>query len=622
MVPAPEYSQGISGTIDAFNFIRRIGFPSTPEVVSAFVTLTGLAVLLSLPYSGLSLGSSLLIAVLVILLPTLVGEFLNSTIFLRGDPVLNFRRLMGMELVCWWTLLILLPISSLTGGLVGNRILWVDGFFVALVVSLPVRFLTMFAMSGLSFWRKLIASVLVPAASFRVYVVVTSYLSLPPTLPSSIPLSLPPAGWPILPGLVTLLSGVLLSGVGVFLIIRRVDNAGSPEIGDSPMGLFRDFLRHWLKAEPEPLENRLATLGSNGRIAVSTLAFEGGRSRSAIIVSNFHPGPYRDLGSGGLPAILKASMESTLGSTVLVPHGISNHEYNIISHKDIRRLVHETGNNYPLARNTSGASRFVRETSEEAKASAQIFGDTVLLTLTLAPRDMEDIPSPVLEAIEALANAKGLHAIIADAHNSLTNQTSITPQQAAMLKEAAVKALRAVSGMPRSSFKVGSASDPLKEFGIEDGIGPGGLAVLTVECQGQCVAYITIDGNNMETGFREMILESMKAEGVDDGEVMTTDTHLVAGVVRSRLGYHPVGENMNKKLLIAKIREGLRTARTRMEDGSTGFSLFHLDLRVLGSSSFQRITSFVGHVAKNIGRSFLRLELAVFALSVVILAVL
>jgi len=191
-----------------------------------------------------------------------------------------------------------------------------------------------------------------------------------------------------------------------------------------------------------------------------------------------------------------------------------------------------------------------------------------------------------------------------------------------MLKKAAIKALYTAIRMPRTRFKVGSASDSLKEFGVEDGIGPGGVSVITVECQGQCVAYVTIDGNNMETGFREMILASMKTEGVDDGEVMTTDTHLVAGVVRSRLGYHPVGEGINKEFFIDKIRQTLITARNKLEDSSTGFSTFHLDLHVLGSSSFQGITQFVGRVARGIGRSFFRLELAVFALSVLIVTVL
>src|SRR6266571_6337339 len=176
MAPPGQQSRGVSGTIDAFNFIRRIGFPPTPEVISAFVTLTGLAAIMGLPLSGLTLGSTLLIAAFVIALPTILGESLNSIILLRGDPVLNFRRLMGMELVSWSPALVLVPFFSLLGELVGNKFLWADGLLIVLAVSLPVRFLTVLAMSSLALLRKMAASVIVPAAAFFFYIGVTTYL--------------------------------------------------------------------------------------------------------------------------------------------------------------------------------------------------------------------------------------------------------------------------------------------------------------------------------------------------------------------------------------------------------------------------------------------------------------
>jgi putative membrane protein len=613
--------QGVSGTIDAFNFIRRIGFPPTPEVVSAFITLTGFGAITSIPLSGLTLSSTVLVTGLVIVLPTVLGESLNSTIILRGDPVLNFRRLMGMEVIAWSSILLLLPASATLGEVLGNRVLWIGGMFIAATVSLPVRFLTIFAMSVASRIRKLVAAVIVPATVLCLYLATTGYL-----------VRLQDGGfqglilrtdWTIVPGLSAIIVGSVVAGLGVVRIIERVDRQGSPLIGDAPMGLFRDFLRHWLKGDTKPLENRLAVLGRSGRIEVSTLAFEGaGGKKSCMIISNFHPGPYRDLGSGGLPSMLKHGVEESNSSIVMVPHGISNHEYNIISHDDILRLVHDTGANYPSTMNQSGSSVLVRENSRDAKATAQVFGDTVLLTLTLAPIDMEDIPAQVKDAVDKAAQAKGLVAMIADAHNSLMNQISITADQADMLREAATKALDAVAQLPRSPFKVGAASNSLKEFKLEDGIGPGGVTVLTIECQRQRVAYVTIDGNNMQAGFRQTLLDSLRSEGIDDGEVMTTDTHLVAGLVRSRLGYHPVGEGVDKDLLVSRVKETLRAALLEMQEGSSGFATFDLDLRVLGSASFQGITSFVGRMAGDIGRSFVRLEFLVFLLSAVIMAVL
>lgn len=620
MVPPEKESKGVSGTVDAFNFIRRIGFPPSAEVISMFVTIAVLAAVTSLPLSGLSLTSTMLATTSAIILPTLIGSFISATILLRGEPVLNFRRLMGMEMIAWSPILVFFPLYSLLGAFTGDQTLWKDGFFVSVALSIPVRFLTIFSMSSMAPARKLASSALVPAFVFSLFALLAdSNISFPAKASPELGASLAQEA----PALTVLLISGLVSWAGVVRIVRSVDVQGSSIIRDAPMGLFRDFLRHWLKGERGPLENRLAALGRTGRINVSTLAFEGsGGLKTGVIISNFHPGPYRDLGSGGLPSMLKSGVESRNSTIIMVPHGISNHEYNIISHADIQSLVNETCLKYPIADNHAEGSKLVREFSGDAKATAQIFGDIVLLTLTLAPVGMEDIPAEVNDALKAEAKARGLTAMVADAHNSLNIQVSINKAQAAMLANAGIKALAAASRLPRSTFRVGAASHALREFRLEDGIGPGGLTELIIECQGQRVAYVTIDGNNMQQGFRQTLLEEILGEGIDDGEIMTTDTHLVAGVVRSPLGYHPVGEGINRALLVTIVKETAKAGVANMSEGSMGFDTFELDLKVLGSESFQSITSFVGRVARRIGRSFLKLELLILVVSVIALLVL
>ncbi len=601
---------GVAGTVGAFNFIRRIGFPSTPEVLSIFAGIIAAPAVVALPSSRMSLAMSLWIPFAVIILPAILGEILSSSVFLRQDPVLNLRRLMGLELLSWWTLIPLLPLSSLIGLWTNNPNLWNYGVIVSLAVSLPLRFLTVFAISPLGSLRKVAAGTITPALALLAYAGLTLRTNAGLVLSSALVLVL----------------GATLSAVGVFIIVGRVDSSGTPEIGDSPMELFRAFLQHWLKGESKPLEDRLATLGSRGKIGTAVLAFKSNNKplRSCIVVSNFHQGPYRDLGSGGLPSALKSAVESVGRTVALVPHGITNHEYNIISHEDVEELVRATKTNYPADPDTRTASRLVRAEVQEAKASAQAFGRTILVTLTLAPHDMEDIPEEVRLAIQAYAQGKGLETIAIDAHNSLSSlsgQTSMTPEQAMKLTEAGKRALDLVSNLPQKPFQVGVSSDTLAEFGVEDGIGPGGLSVITVDAGGQLAAYLTVDGNNMETGFRQRILDALRERGLADGEAMTTDTHLVTGLVRSPLGYYPVGEHINKEILIRQILEAFDRSKKNMVEASVGYSQFDLDLRVLGSSTFQSITSFVATVARRIGRSFVRLELATTVLSLVLLMV-
>jgi predicted neutral ceramidase superfamily lipid hydrolase len=123
----------------------------------------------------------------------------------------------------------------------------------------------------------------------------------------------------------------------------------------------------------------------------------------------------------------------------------------------------------------------------------------------------------------------------------------------------------------------------------------------------------------MHTGIREAILEDLETIGVADGEIMTTDTHLVTGLVRSTLGYYPVGAHLDVGLLKKKVRETVKRAIKSMEDSTTGLSKFSIEVGVLGSETFQTITSFVGRIAKQIGRQFFRLQALSLAATLIIL---
>ena len=606
---AQQATDGVGGTVGAFNFIRRVGFPSTPEVLSVFLTLALLSSILALPLAGVELQTALLFPLIAVVIPTIVGEALNSTMFLHGDRVLNFRRLIGLEILSWFLLLVALPLGAIAGMAASNTAFWADGFFTVLALSLPIRFLTIASISSVSSWKKFVASALPPILSIRSFSIIASSAGL-----TNVDSGL------IIRGTAAVLVGIVISAAGVSRIIRNVEHSGTAEVRDSPMTLFRAFLQHWLKSDPEPLETRLGELGTQGTIEGSILGFSGTKGAvGCVVVSNFHPGPYRDFGSAGLPSKLKMYVERSKGGIVQVPHGISNHQLNIVSQTDVQRVIDRTIERYPSATPIHDSSAMVRSTVDEAKVSGQVFGNIAFLTLTLSPIDMEDLPSEVAVEIEREAQARGLTAIVADAHNSLSNQTSITSEQARKLVEASVKVLDQLALARKSPFKTGSAANPLEEFRLEDGIGPGGLSSLVVRNGNQIVAYLTVDGNNMHTGVREAILEDLETLGVSDGEIMTTDTHLVTGLVRSTLGYYPIGAHLDVGLLTRKVRETVQRAIASMEESTAGFSKFSIEVRVLGSETFQTITSFVGRIARRIGRQFFWLEALTLVATLIIL---
>jgi putative membrane protein len=608
MVTAPK--TGVGGTVDAFNFIRRVTFPSTPRVISIFAVISLVSAALSLLVAGESLAQTAVFAGAIFLLPGLAGELVNSAFLLRKDRILDFRRLMGVEVISVLLTGATLLLFSIIGAVLGVTSLWEDGFLIGLVVSLPIRFLTPMAMSSMRTWRKLSAGL--PTA----LVTTVMFLILFPYLSSSVNPTVIQAS--VLVG-----SGLVLSSLGVYLIIRRVEVQGTAEIHHSPMGLFRSFLDHWLRKTPTALEERLLSLSTEGSIETKILSFSGedSRPKASLVVSNFHPGPYRDMGSGGLPSELKQSLEESQHGVVQVPHGISNHKLNIVSHRDIDRLLSAARENYPSDHLIPKASSMIQEKEGEATVSGQAFGNDVLLTITLAPMEMEDLPTLVSTEIETEASRLGFEVLIVDAHNSIAGQTSITPLQAERIIAAAVRVLGRLRALSQGPFSVGSAYDALDSYTLKDGIGPGGLSVMVVKTGSDAVSYITIDGNNMQQGLRDQILQSIRETGVSDAEVMTTDTHLVTGLVRSPLGYYPVGAALPTATFVTQITQTVQKAVTNLEESAAGFSKFSLQLQVLGSETFQSITGFIGRIARQIGRSFYWLEVSSLILALVILFV-
>src|SRR5436309_14766689 len=443
---------GVLGTVDAFNFIRRVGFPSTRRVIAIFAGIALLSASISLLPSNESPAQTLVFVGAILVWPAVLGEFLNATLRLQKEQILDFRRLLGLEIISLLPIAVLLPLFSWIGLRIGQKTLWEYGFLVGLAVSLPVRFLSTDAMSSLAPWRKLSAALTTPILSTASFLALGYFVSPATSLQSLLPKVL-----------VLLVTCSIVSALRVSFIIHRVEVSGRSEVGSSPMELFRSFLHHWLRKTPTALEERLLTLSTEGSIETKILSLsgEGSKPKASFVVSNFHPGPYRDMGSGGLPSELKQSLEESQHGVVQVPHGISNHKLNIVSRRDINRLLSAARENYPSEHRVRKASSMIREKEEEATVSGQVFGNIVLLTITLAPVEMEDLPTVVSMEIEREASRLGFEVLSADAHNSLVGQTSITPLQSERIITAAVRVLGRLKALSQGPFSVGSAHDAL-----------------------------------------------------------------------------------------------------------------------------------------------------------------
>jgi len=295
------------------------------------------------------------------------------------------------------------------------------------------------------------------------------------------------------------------------------------------------------------------------------LTFSAGeRIKAVIVVPALHPGPFKNLGSSLLPSLIQTSMQNKFGCVVSVPHGLVGHELDVSSQPQTQRVVNSILDFVGFSPNHSAATPLVRTETAGSKASCQIFGNCAFITLTTAPKTMEDLPPELDAFIAAEAGKRGLLALAIDAHNSMGGPFDLDAAVASF-REASVGCLEKALKRNYSSFSVGAATVIPKEFTVGDGMGHGGISVIVVEVGDQKVAYVTIDGNNMVSGLREKILLALNELGIDDGEILTTDTHSVCGMIRSSRGYNLVGEAIDHSKLIGYIREAAAQALDNVE---------------------------------------------------------
>lgn len=518
---------------------------------------------------------------MIFVAPYFLSDIALYLTIMKEDPLFYFRRCLALSLFTMTTWVIIFLVSS-TLALVLSGFVFPDfAIIIGLFSVVPLRAVAIFSMSRTSFAKRALFTLVQPTLTV---LVVAFVFGLAP--------------WRMVFGL------VLASLVGLtfaFALITAVEIYGRRTIGFSPNRMFRAFLVDWLERKNDELESYLNELGVESEIDVSAFAFrqkDSTRLKSVILVSNFHPGPFTNIGSSVLPFLFQRVIERRFGAVALVPHGVSGHELNLVSQAQNARVIGWVLSNLEGAVYHSEATSVVRANNGIATATSQVFDGCALVTMTTSPEDMEDVPSDVGNRIVGLTKGRFSHVTLIDAHNCLTGPTTMSSQKLGALQEAALGSLQISAEQRGQMFKVGVARKVPAGFTMKDGIGPGGVAVLGIEVDGQRFAYISIDGNNMIKGLREHILDNVKKMGFDDAEVMTTDTHMVNGIVSAPLGYHSVGEVIPWSILMNEVKAACQDAVADLEPCEVGAVFGQVPVTTLGSKSLKRVMRLVYRISK------------------------
>jgi len=532
--------------------------------------------LLNPSFQGLKSGLFFGIAFFLIIFSV---DYAVYRVFMRNDPIINLKRFFGLSLVSaliWFGFIL---VGSALGFLLKNPDVWVKVFLLGFSATLILRLIALFTASfcnpGAAVFSALLQPALCNLSIFTIgYALDTRFL---PFLLISVPVSV----------LVTV------------LFVTFINRAGEKNLGVTTIHLFKAFLANWAGNLNRPLEEIFEKIGQEQDVKVSLLAFKAkGRMKAIMAVPAFHPGPFKNVGSSPLPHMIQTALENKLECIAPVPHGLSGHDLDLASQLQNKKILEGILEHMKFSSFNSTATTFVRANADEAKVGCQIFGNCALITLTLAPQTMEDLP-PELDLMTVKeAEKRGLSsAIVIDAHNSIEgpyNKETVT-----LFKRAAITSLDKALSLHRSPFEVGVAKVLPEGVSVADGMGPGGIIALVIKVGEQKTAYITIDGNNMVSGLREKILLGLSEIGVTDGEVLTTDTHMVNGIIVSKRGYHPVGEAMDQEGFVNSVRQATVTALRNMEPvEASWFTTSAPNVKVIGEKQVKTLCLIVDETIK------------------------
>jgi putative membrane protein len=557
----------------------------TPSWRLSFLGTLGLSALLALVVFGPSFSggpwsssgtTGALIAWAVFAIPLVGGGLLSIPLSLSVGGALYLRRTMYLSLLSgalWLGLAFLWRGFSLWLGPLPVAPLW----FVSWGMVLWLRHMVVMGVSTPSHWRALPASLTVSLVGDAI-----GWAALGHGVPE------------VVGGLFALLAGFL----GMIALLRAVNRPMEREFGEGGLALVRPLMEHMNDRDPgaqSRVESFFDRLSTYQDLYIQAIRFADGPSPGVVwIVPSVHPGPFGQLGSSDLPRKISEGL-SQGGEAVVVPHSPSNHDQDIPTSGEVNRLIGEIRD--LLSRLREGPLRASPLVSPRpgSLARAQVIGNAAIVVITQAPDPTDDIDYAVAEYIREEARRLGLQDVaVVDAHNSYVENRGGVPfgsPTAFQLFDDAVQALRkALQEAPSGPVRVGFAQ--IRGYTPrEDGIGPEGISATVVEAAGRRTAYVLFDANNLLQGFREPLLRILR-EWADDGEIMTTDNHIVHEVAG---GLNPLGRRRPLDLLCHDLRELLPQAVSdlhpvRIYAGGTRLNR----VRVLGPGVTQRLMVALG----------------------------
>lgn len=382
----------------------------------------------------------------------------------------------------------------------------------------------------------------------------------------------------------------LILVIAIFSFVVVIESPMRKNLGVGGLELLSLFISH-ISEGSQAMEVVFEDIGESIKTLVGILSFKGENGIKAIFLSpSIHPGPVGEIGGGNMPTLLAKKFNAF----TMVAHGPSTHDFNPVASKELDKVEMIIRKSLEEIEYSDYAGFFQRIEYQDAKIGAQFFQDNLVLLVTFSPKGFDDIDFGVGLAVMNAAKAKGAKEVLmVDCHNSFQADSRILPGNKEVFQ-----LLGAVDKIEpnrdQEHLRIGCCHNPMEDFSKEQGIGQSGVKVMVVEVGGkQKTAYILLDSNNMVIGFREKIIDAVETLGLDEAEVMTTDTHYVNTLSG---GHNPVGGKMQEEILEV-ILNCTRSALEDLEPVQVGMKVAEIDdIKTLGPTHATELVTTISSI--------------------------
>ncbi len=346
------------------------------------------------------------------------------------------------------------------------------------------------------------------------------------------------------------------------------------------------------------IEDFFAEISEPADTTLGGVAFKraDGSFKAAFLVPNLHYGPFGNVGGSEFPKLIADGVSAQLKCPAFVFHGTAGHDLNPVYSFSSSRLANEFVQSFKAARMFEEKAAFVRGSRASAKVFGLAFGGGhgAFLAMTRAPENTDDIDLPLGMALSNALKARGFReTVLVDMHNAKTGE-----QKMATGSKSFFEFYDLFSGLsaPRQArqFKVGVATDSLKEFPAAQGVGPAGLKVAAFDIAGKRACLILVDGNNMLPAFRRnVLLKVLSRHRFSYCDVLTTDSHAVNNIS----GVHnPLGSHSENEKLLPRIEAAVEKALKDLEPCSAAVVSRRTSIEVLGSGRTPELLSTISAI--------------------------